>query len=43
MGVVAGMVNKADQTAKEIVDEIVAEAAGILGRAGQYVSSKSKL
>jgi len=43
MGVVAGMVNKADQTAKEIVEEIVAEAAEILGSAGQYVSSKAKL
>lgn len=43
MGVVAGMVNKANQSAKEIIDEIVAEAAEILGSAGQYVGSKAKL
>ncbi len=43
MGVVAGMVNKPNQSAKEIVDEIVAEAAEILGSANQYVSSKARL
>lgn len=44
MGVVAGMVNKPNQSAKEIIDEIVSEAAQILGNAGQYVaSSKAKL
>ena len=43
MGVVAGWVNKADQSAEEIVNEIVTEAAEILGNAGQYVSSKARL
>lgn len=43
MGVVAGMVNKANQSAKEIIEEIVSEAAEILGNAGQYVGSKAKL
>lgn len=43
MGVVAGMVNKANQSAKEIIDEIVLEAAEILGNAGQYVGSTAKL
>ena len=43
MGVVAGMVNKGNQSAKEIIDEIVSEAAETLGGAGQYVGSKAKL
>lgn len=43
MGVVAGMVNKPNQSAKEIVDEIVTEAAEILGSAGQFVDSKARL
>jgi len=43
MGIVAGLVNKPDQTAKEIVDEIVGQAAKLLGSAGNYVDSKSKL
>lgn len=43
MGVVAGMVNKANQSAKEIIDEIVSEAAEILGGAGQYVGSRSMI
>lgn len=42
MGVVAGMVNKANQSAKEIIDEIVSEAAHILGSAGKYVDGGSK-
>ena len=43
MGVVAGLVNKPNQTAKEIVDEIVSEAAELLGSASKFVSTKSKL
>lgn len=43
MGVVAGMVSKPNQSAKEIIDEIVSEAAELLGKAGQYVGSKAKL
>ncbi|KAI1498368.1 2-nitropropane dioxygenase [Biscogniauxia marginata] len=43
MGIVAGLVNKPDQTAKEIVDEIVSEASTILSSAGQFVTSKAKL
>jgi hypothetical protein len=43
MGVVAGLINKPDQTAKEIVDEIVTQAAKLLSSAGKYVNSKSKL
>lgn len=43
MGVVAGLVNKPNQSAKEIVDEIVAQAAEILSSADRFVASKSKL
>ncbi|KAI1335970.1 2-nitropropane dioxygenase [Xylariaceae sp. FL0016] len=43
MGIVSGLVNKPNQTAKEIVDEIVKEATQLLGSAGQYVSSKPRL
>ena len=43
MGVVAGLVNKSGQSAAEIVNEIVTEAADILGSASQFVASKSKL
>ncbi|CAJ2501571.1 Uu.00g044240.m01.CDS01 [Anthostomella pinea] len=43
MGIVAGLINKPDQTAREIVDEIVSEASAILSSAGQYVSSKARL
>jgi hypothetical protein len=43
MGVVAGMVNKPNQSAKEIVDEIVSQAADILNSANRFVGSKSKL
>ena len=42
-GVVAGMVNKPNQSAKEIVDEIVAEAAELLGSANKFVASKARL
>ena len=43
MGVVAGLVNTPNQSAKEIVDEIVSQAAEILGSANRFVTSKSKL
>ncbi|KAI1333225.1 2-nitropropane dioxygenase [Xylariaceae sp. FL0255] len=43
MGVVAALINKADQPAKDIVDEIVTEAAELLAGASKYVSSKSRL
>lgn len=43
MGVVAGMVNKPNQSAKEIVDEIVSEAAEILSSTGQFVAQKARL
>lgn len=42
-GQVAGLVNKPDQSAKEIIDEIVAEATQLLQSAGDYVHAKSKL
>ena len=43
MGVVAGLVNKEDQSAKEIVDEIVEEATILLTSAKKYVSAQAKL
>ncbi|KAI0447328.1 2-nitropropane dioxygenase [Xylaria telfairii] len=43
MGVVAGLVNTPDQTAKEIVDEIVTKASELLGSAGSYVNTKPRL
>ncbi|KAH9897495.1 2-nitropropane dioxygenase [Xylariomycetidae sp. FL2044] len=43
MGLVAGMINKPDQSAQEIVTEIVTEAAQLLGSASQYVDSKARL
>ena len=43
MGVVAGLVKKPNQSAKEIVDEIVSEAAEILSSANKFVVSKSRL
>ncbi|KAK5695336.1 hypothetical protein LTR97_008842 [Elasticomyces elasticus] len=43
MGVVAGMVNKPNQSAREIVEEIVAEAAELLGKAGEFVGKRAKL
>ncbi|KAI0477060.1 2-nitropropane dioxygenase [Xylariaceae sp. FL0804] len=43
MGVVAGLVNKPDQTAKQIVDEMVHQASELLGSAGNFVSTDSKL
>ncbi|KAI1082948.1 2-nitropropane dioxygenase [Whalleya microplaca] len=39
MGVVAGLINKANQPAQEIVNEIVSEAVEILGSASKFVSS----
>ena len=43
MGGVAGLVNKPNQSAKEILDEIVSEAAEILRSASKFVDSKAKL
>jgi hypothetical protein len=43
MGVVAGLVNKEGQSAKEIVDEIVEEATRLLGSANKYVTAQAKL
>jgi hypothetical protein len=43
MGVVAGLVNKEGQSAKEIVDEIVEEATRLLGSANEYVTAQAKL
>ena len=43
MGVVAGLVNKPNQSAEEIVSEIVLEAVDILNSAGKFVTAKSKL
>jgi hypothetical protein len=43
MGVVAGLVNKEGQSAKEIVDEIVEEAAHLLWSAPKYVTAQAKL
>lgn len=43
MGVVAGLVNKEGQSAREIVDEIVEEATQLLGSANKYVIAQAKL
>jgi NAD(P)H-dependent flavin oxidoreductase YrpB (nitropropane dioxygenase family) len=43
MGVVAGLVNKEGQSAKEIVDEIVEEATRLLASANKYVTTQAKL
>lgn len=43
MGVVAGLVNKPNQSAEEIVKEIVSEAAEILSNAGRFVDAKARL
>jgi len=43
MGMVAGLVNKPNQSAGEIVREIVEEAAVLLKGAGGYVQTSSKL
>ena len=42
-GIVAGLVNKEDQTAKEIVEEMSGEAYELLNGARKYVSAGSKL
>lgn len=42
-GQVAALVTKPEQSAKEIVDEIVADATQLLKGAGNFVHSKSKL
>lgn len=41
IGIVAGSVNKAGQSAKEIVEEMVEEAVGVLGSAGGFVRTGS--
>lgn len=43
LGQVAALVNKRDQTAKEIVEEMVEEARRLLAGAGSFVSSTAKL
>ena len=43
MGVVAGLINREDQSAKEIVEEIVEEATRLLGSANKYVTARAKL
>ncbi|KAI0160259.1 2-nitropropane dioxygenase [Xylariaceae sp. FL1272] len=43
MGIVTGLINKPDQPAKEIVDEIVTQAADLLASASKYTASKSRL
>lgn len=43
IGVVGGSVNKAGQTAKEIVDEIVQETIQVLNGASSFLSVAAKL
>ena len=43
IGIVAGSINKPGQTAAEIVDEMVKEAAQLLGAASTYLTPNSKL
>lgn len=43
IGIVAGSVNKAGQTAAEIVDEMVNDAAKVLGGANNFLNSAPKL
>lgn len=43
MGCGAAMVTKADQSANEIVLEMVVEAFGLLGATGRYLNAPSKL
>jgi hypothetical protein len=43
MGVVSGMINKADQPAAEIVNEIVSQARDLLARSSDYIFTASKL
>jgi hypothetical protein len=43
IGIVAGSVNKANQTAAEIVKEMVQETVIALNQAGSYVNVAAKL
>ena len=43
MGIVAGLVNKENQTAGEIVKEIVDEASLLLSSANRFVNTSAKL
>lgn len=40
MGVVAGLVNKPNQSAEEIVQEMASEAYQVLENANRYISAK---
>ncbi|KAI0023050.1 hypothetical protein F4780DRAFT_777172 [Xylariomycetidae sp. FL0641] len=43
MGIVTGLINNPDQSAKKIVDEVVTQAADVLGSAGKHFAAKPKL
>jgi hypothetical protein len=43
MGIVAGLVNKENQSAGEIIKEIVGEASLLLGSANGFVNTSAKL
>ena len=43
MGIVAGLVNKENQTAGEIIKEIVDEASLLLSSANRFVNTSAKL
>ena len=43
MGIVAGLVNKENQSAGEIVKEIVDEASILLSSANRFVNASAKL
>lgn len=43
MGIVAGSVNKPNQTAAEVVQEIVEQATSVLSGANDYLVVKTKL
>ena len=43
MGIVAGLVNKENQSAGEIIKEIVGEASLLLGSANRFVNTSAKL
>ena len=43
MGIVAGLVNKENQTAGEIVKDIVDEASLLLSSANRFVNTSAKL
>ena len=43
MGIVAGLVNKENQSAGEIIEEIVDEASLLLSSANRFVNTSAKL